>query len=266
MDRLLSIYLDTHAGRLQFTSDFPLQPFVMGGGPTAPGQQQQQQGGQVTVDYEEPRRWAFATIGDMARRSAALGYVYAPPASPDAWAPAVSPALAAHRGSVRPAGGRALTLWRDVVSAAAAARRNGVQGKAAAERKKVPYVLFGGVGCTDESYSIEVFGPGEGELPGSGGEGSAVMAPQHEEYIGQVTRLGMGPGVDGKGGRNAGRCRRPEATRMLRVDDPRIAANLEKDPGVRLVVTRLHDGQVLGEEDYKGLSGFEPRVVWLTEE
>ncbi|RYP06965.1 hypothetical protein DL765_009293 [Monosporascus sp. GIB2] len=261
MDRLLGIYLDSHAGSLQFTSDFPLQPFVIGG-PTAPRQQQL---GQVTVNYEEPRRWAFATIGDMARRSAALGYVYAPPASPDAWAPAVSPALAAHRGSVRPGGGRALTLWRDVVSAAAAARNNTVQEKAAT-KKKVPYVLFSGVGCTDESYSIEVFGPGQGELPGSGEKGSTVTPPQHEDYIGQVTRLGMGPGVDGKGGRNAGRCRRPEATRMLRVDDPRIAANLEKDPSVRLVVTRLQDGQVLGEEDYKGLSGFEPRVAWLTEE
>ena len=46
----------------------------------------------------------------------------------------------------------------------------------------------------------------------------------------------------------------------------RIGANPEKDPNVRLVVTRLLDGQVLGEEDYKGLSGFEPQVVWLPAE
>jgi hypothetical protein len=60
--------------------------------------------------------------------------------------------------------------------------------------------------------------------------------------------------------------RKPEATRLLRVDDPRIAANLEKDLSVRLVVRRLEDGQVLGQESYMGLSGFEPRVAWLTKE
>ena len=53
---------------------------------------------------------------------------------------------------------------------------------------------------------------------------------------------------------------------MLKVDDPGIAANLDKDPIVRLVVTRLRDGRVLGGDEYKGLSGFEPRVVWLTED
>jgi hypothetical protein len=38
---------------------------------------------------------------------------------------------------------------------------------------------------------------------------------------------------------------------MLKVDDLRIGANLEKHPSLRLVVTRLQDGQVLGEEDTK---------------
>ncbi|KAF4975549.1 hypothetical protein FDECE_18563, partial [Fusarium decemcellulare] len=60
MDRLAAIFMDANPEN-QFSSRFPLQPFMDNA---------------TKVGYDDPRRWLYTTIGDMARDTRALGYMY----------------------------------------------------------------------------------------------------------------------------------------------------------------------------------------------
>ncbi|KAK3941640.1 hypothetical protein QBC46DRAFT_363211 [Diplogelasinospora grovesii] len=242
MDRLAGMFMEAHADN-QFTSNFPLQPFV-------------NQGTDIDISYDDPRRWSYTTIGDMAKDTRALGYMYGLPADRDVFVLEPSAVL-----SMKPkaSGGRAITLPPPVTVAAENVN---------AKRVSLPIVVFEDVGCTDNTYRIDVFTPDA--------ENTDDASVGNPDFIGQVTRLGMGPGTGTGRGPNGGRsrCRKPEATRILsagHVADklkPKSTKVSDDDddaetPAVKIVVTDLHDGRRLGETEYMKMPGFEPKVIWL---
>lgn len=89
---------------LTFTATYPLRPFIDNA---------------RKLGYDESRQWMYTTIGDMVKDSKSLGYVFAPPASPD---------QVVYQSPKQ----------TDIV---------------------VPSVVFRGVGCNVVSYHIDVFTP-----------------------------------------------------------------------------------------------------------
>lgn len=231
MDRLAGIFMESHPGN-QYTSNFPLQPFMDNG---------------TKVSYDDPRRWKYTTIGDMAKDTRALGYMYAPPLSKDVFTPPVG--FSAPKAS----GGCAISLLvKQPQAVNVSANRT-----ASPAKKKVPYVVFSGVGCTDSSYRIDVFTPQAKSF--------AVDVVGNPDFIGHITRLGMGRGAANSGRRSTRRCRQPEASRVLsaeRVGDELRQGDSEND-NVQIIVTNLETGKTVTAEDYMKLPGFEPKVVWL---
>ncbi len=114
-------------------------------------------------------------------------------------------------------------------------------------------MVFTDVGCTTSSYRIGVFA--------AAAQSVVPDALGNPDFIGQLTRLGMGLGRAGAGPNNASRCRKPAATRGLSAE--KFAEQLATDKGVRVVVTDLQEQRELSEEEYSKLGGFEPRTLWL---
>lgn len=239
MDRLAGMFLESHPEN-HFTSNFPLQPFIDNG---------------TNLSYDDPRRWIYTTIGDMAKDTRALGYMYGMPVSPDVYRP---PSIL-ERGvrNLRPSGGRAVYIPKGVdISGkcdSKTSEANSVKASNAEGVVKVPFVVFTDVGCTASSYRIDVFAPGAQSL--------APDVLQNPDFIGQITRLGMGPGRAGVGLQNTRRCRKPAASRVL--DAERFADQLAAEESVQMVVTDLQDGGQLTEEEYMKLPGFEPKIMWF---
>ena len=251
MDRLAGIFMDANPSN-QFTSRFPLQPFIEDG---------------KKLSYDDPRRWIYTTIGDMAKDTRALGYMYALPSSADVFTPvdltavpsqmtAAAATATAAPGAVPVSGGCAISL----PAAQPVAPQN------TPRKKQTPYIVFLGVGCTPKSYRVDVFTSDASSL-----SPDPVGNP---DYIGQVTRLGMGPGRPGGGGGGnitMRRCRKPEATRVLsaaKVAEKLSAMAAEDGKNgearlVQIVVTDLETGRVLDEGECQDLGGLEPRIVWL---
>jgi hypothetical protein len=76
----------------------------------------------------------------------------------------------------------------------------------------------------------------------------------------------MGPGRPGGGGRGTGRCRKPEATRVLSAE--RVAGRLSgKGEGgedkMKILVTELGNGRVVGADELAELPGFDAWVLRL---
>ncbi|KAF2225804.1 hypothetical protein BDZ85DRAFT_307780 [Elsinoe ampelina] len=234
MDRLAAKFIESHPeGR--FTSGFPLQPFQDNG---------------KTVAYDDPRKWSYTTIGDMAKDTRALGYLFALPANPDVYSPPTAIERKMYRAPAN--GGKAVTLL-----AASNGSKDTNATNCTTTQCKTPYIIFSNVGCTSTSYRIDVF-----TRPAASLDPNPVTNP---DFIGQITRIGMGPGRGDGGLRNATRCRKPEATRVLKADG--VRERLEKggkaEEVLQLVVTDLEKGEVVGEEVYGKLGGFEARVIWL---
>jgi tyrosinase len=233
------MFIESHPEN-HFTANFPLQPFIDNG---------------TNLSYDDPRRWIYTTIGDMAKDTRALGYMYGMPVSPDVYRP---PSIVERRvRNLRPSGGRAIYIPKGAgISGGcdnATSTTNGVKTSSAEAVVKVPFVVFTDVGCTASSYRIDVFAPK-----------AQSMTPdvlENPDFIGQITRVGMGPGRAGVGLRNSGRCRKPAASRVLNAE--RFADQLAAEERVQVVVTDLQDGKQLTEEDYKKLPGFEPKIMWL---
>ncbi|KAK3985450.1 hypothetical protein QBC44DRAFT_384841 [Cladorrhinum sp. PSN332] len=241
MDRLAGIFMDSNPS-YQFTSRFPLQPFIEDG---------------KKLSYDDPRRWIYATIGDMAKDTRALGYMYALPSSADVFTPVESAVSAQTAAGVIPAGGsRAVFLPAAPVAAE--------ETSPSQKKEKTPYVVFLGVGCTTTTYRIDVFTSDAASL-----QPDPVRNP---DYLGQITRLAMGPGRPGGGEGNISvrRCRKPEATRVLSAGKvaAKLSAMVDDNKGkavelVQIVVSDLETGKVLEKGEYEHLDGFEARVVWL---
>jgi hypothetical protein len=218
MDRLTSKFIDANPNVL-FTSNFPLHPFT----------------NQATdIAYDDPRRYIYTTIGDMAKDTKALSYIYAPPACPDVSTPKSKGRIVKSRG------GNPITLLNGAST----------EPHSAGTSKPVPIVLFEDVSCTATSFQIDVFTSTAISL-----EPDPVT---NTSYIGRVTRLGMGP----LGKKNSNRCNKPMVTRTL--DASKFAESLEQDDGLRYVITDLSNGKKLAEEATSKLGrGFEARVVWI---
>lgn len=91
MDRLVEAFLRSKP-RLQHSFNLPLQPFIG-----------QALGRGLDLAYDESLDYTYMTIGDMAKDSKALGYLYAPPDGKHAFV------LPRSQRSQIPAGGIAIT-------------------------------------------------------------------------------------------------------------------------------------------------------------
>ncbi|KAK1449340.1 hypothetical protein CMEL01_08655 [Colletotrichum melonis] len=229
MDRLAGVFMDANPEN-QFTSRFPLQPFINNG---------------TSVNYDDTRRWHYTTIGDMAKDTRALGYMYGEPASSD-----FSTIKTAEEKGIRSAvssGGQAIVL------------PCGLPGKkkdsfdidspdSSGSKRLVPYVVFTEVGCTVSSYRIDIFTPKTSS--------TCSDAMGNHGFIGQVTRLGMGRGREDSGPPNKGRCRKPSATRVLPAES--FQDQLSRGDKLRIIVTDLETGKKVEEGEYMQMSGDGP--------
>ncbi|KAH7139608.1 hypothetical protein B0J13DRAFT_504833 [Dactylonectria estremocensis] len=238
MDRLASYYMESHP-ETQFTSSYPLQPFVKNA---------------TDVSYTDPRRWIYTTIGDMAKDVRALGYTYLMPASPDVWVPPLW--TETHGGRLQVNGGQAISLatQQDMVNSKPnLAAASVASGKPLAAEEQVPYIVFRDVGCTTASYSVDIL------VAGSREKDAEVLGAGH---IGQIARIGMGKGRPVIGFSNTRRvCKAPNSTRVVSAE--KFAGQLRQKPNVELIVREMTSGKVLTEEEYTKLPGFKPEVIWL---
>jgi tyrosinase len=238
--------------------------------------------GGINISYDDPRLWKYTTIGDMAKDTRCLGYVYGLPVCADL----PTPRSAAQRGILRPkpGGGAAITLPAAIIDKDPKTKvaqsdrpindnevlkKNDLNenmtksdGSMCKSREgKVPYVVFANVGCTTSSYRIDVFTADAKDLTAS---------LSNNDYIGEVTRIGMGKGVPGMGdpsqhGKRA--CRQPNATRVLSAKNvwAKRAPEQEEMKDVQIVVTDLDTWKKVEGVDIEKLPGFVPQVVWLPE-
>ena len=231
MDRIVEMYLRKNPNQ-QLTSNFPLQPFINSG---------------RDIAYSDPRTYIYSTIGDMAKPSQALGYIYAPPASPD-YIEIQTPYAGVSR-RMAPSGGSSL-LVNVRLSTSQHQQQQQIQSAPAPK----PKIIFADISCTTGSFQIDVFV-----------DGAASLDPHpvtNWAFIGRVTRLGMGPGRGGREGlRNPQRCRKAPVARVL--DAAQFEEQLREAKGVVQVVTDLSTGLVVEEEEWKQWPGFEGKVVWL---
>jgi hypothetical protein len=167
IDRMFEVWLRAHPA-VQLTSGFPLHPFA---GPHAD-----------RFEFDDPRRFVYTTIGDMARDSRGLGYDFADPVKPDFTGAA-----------------NAVTPVHSVLPARDAA---GSPGRQTHVPEHGLYVVFDGARCTHDSYSIDAFI--NQEAPGQ-----SDVNPANPHYVGRITRLGMGIEDD------KGRCIKHGVTRVL---------------------------------------------------
>jgi hypothetical protein len=175
----------------------------------------------------------------MAKDTKALQYMYAPPFLADYSSPKK------FKGQLAARGGKALTIHT---------KPNGLQALAKNEEEKVPFVIFPNVRCTKDSYQIDVFIAGAASLDPD--------PTENADFIGRVTRIGMGDGGDAVNGvRNFSRCKKPAISRILEVGDAK--GRLRQAGSVQIVVTELASGRELAEEEWKALPGFEARVVGI---
>ncbi|KAL0931965.1 uncharacterized protein CTRU02_212918, partial [Colletotrichum truncatum] len=237
MDRIVERYLRAQAStQPTLTFNFPLRPFVQNARALA---------------YADPREYIYTTIGDMQKDVRALNYLFAPPVLRDfvTLPPAVS--------KLEPKGGVAVPIVPSEVTAATTANNAGAAETADTVTEAIndqqPYVIFAGVTCTRDSYEIDVFVRGARDK-----RPDPIL---NADYIGRITRLGMGSGRDPtRPIRNASRCVKPAVTRVLRADG--AVSGLLREKGVDQVVRDLTTGLEVAESEWKEWPGFVGRLVW----
>ncbi|KAF8544172.1 hypothetical protein BDD12DRAFT_924420 [Trichophaea hybrida] len=239
LDRIVESYIRSNPG-LTFTSNYPLRPFTSMA---------------TSLDYREPREFMYTTIGDMAKPTQAIGYMYALPASPD------SLNLQEMRARKNP-----LPFGVRITPAAAGLGGNSTHRPitavaSVAQKKKVPYVIFTDVACSTQSYQIDVFVQNASSL---------VPDPViNRGYIGRLTMLGMGPERAEKGQlRGWDRCGAPEQRSMRILEAERVSEALEggENTGLKQVVTDLGSGEVVEERVWRQWKGFVGKLVWGNKE
>ena len=234
------------------TTNYPLQPWIDFGRDRA---------------YSDPRPYLYSTIGDMAKDTKALQYMYAPSVLPDYFN------LSRDWAGVQPTGGTAVlyatndtTMAESNMTTASIAvmkrdlssLTNQHQSNLISASKK-PHILFSKISCiTASSFYIDVF---------VAGAASHMADPAlNPDFIGRMTRLGMGPH---QGRNNTKRCNHPPVTRVM--DASRVTDQLKKAAGgeggagggIVQVVTDVFSGQEIAREEWKGWDGFVGRLVWL---
>lgn len=229
MDRIVERYLRSSQSR-QFSSNFSLRPFV---------------DNTSALAYDDPCEYRYTTLGDMAKPTQAMGYEYMPPAAPEFY-PITQ--LVEKSASV-PSGGMAVAMRPNTLESSPRGLDIGLG-------QYKPQVVFVGVSCLQESSRIDVFVAGaELHLPDT---------EANPDYIGQVTRLGMGKGRGEESGiRNPQRCEKTPITRML--DAEHAAKRLRRRPEIEHVVSETSTGRGLQEDEWKKLPGFEGKLIWARE-
>ncbi|KAG0637310.1 hypothetical protein HOY80DRAFT_1084619 [Tuber brumale] len=143
----------------------------------------------------DPCKHNYTIIGDMTKTSLALGHPIAPPVHQDC-----PPKIVLYGGEGPTSG------------------------------SKTPYVLFEGVKCTTESYTVDVYI----DCP----ETSRLSSASNKHYIGRLTRMGMGD----------------SATECLAIRDDAEAV-------LSQVVADIKTGETVPEEMYKKWNGFVGNLV-----
>jgi tyrosinase len=112
-------------------------------------------------------------------------------------------------------------------------------------------VVFPGVRCTFESYTIDAFLNQNAPL-------DADVDPLNPNYIGRFSRIGMGIEDD------KGRCIRHGVSRMLDATPNAIALGLTpaSDCRLSLLVRNTASGETLTPTQYHALPGFEGQLTW----
>ncbi|CRG91910.1 hypothetical protein PISL3812_08964 [Talaromyces islandicus] len=231
MDRIAEKYLRTGNSR-RFSSNFPLRPFVN----NASG-----------LSYDEPREYCYTTLGDMAKPTEAMQYLYASPAVPDFLPINHTKQMSA----AVPSGGTAMLLapekWMIRLKPA-------ITNNDSDNHRYCPRVVFFGVSCLQETYQIDVFVLGASSLDPD--------VARNEDYIGRVTRLGMGKGRGEVSGiRNPQRCKKKPITRILNARH--VAERLRSQGGIQQVVTEVNTNRRLDESEWRKLPGFEGQILWV---
>ena len=231
IDRIAATFMRSRPEQ-QYSSNFPLQPFFNNA---------------KSINYVDPRIYTYTTIGDMAKNTMALNYLYAPPSSPD-YQPLPKPP---QRRSPVPKGGNAThVISKDDIQSLRIAQTN---AKGNMDARREPWIVFHGINCTSESYTIDIF-------PATA---SSTIADHttNSDYIGRLTRLGMGFGPEKGGLVNKQRCHKAAIARAVPAADHKAALE-SSDWKVRCVVRKLKTGEEVDEVGKKKLGGFEGRVVW----
>jgi Common central domain of tyrosinase len=220
IDRIFEIWFRAHPAAL-FTANAPLRPFA---GPCA-----------ESIAFEDPRRFVYTTIGDIAKDSRGLGYDYAPPVDPDFVGPHAT--RTGRTGTSPPGSG----------CPAAAATTGGIPTLAAEEL----LIRFADVRCTFDSYAVDVFL----NLPDPAPDDVDAANPH---YVGRFSRIGMGV-VDDKG-----RCITQGVSRILDATENarRLGLDLGAECNLSLLVRRLHNGERVPERETSVLPGFYATIGW----
>ncbi|KEF57336.1 uncharacterized protein A1O9_05253 [Exophiala aquamarina CBS 119918] len=234
MDRLFEHYLRSNPGT-KVTAEFPLRPFVDQA---------------HALDLVNPNAWAYTTTGDVAKPTAALGYVYAPPASPDVFE------LPKPRSKVAKAsGGGTLTLLSTPKKQTGGSANAPQAGKA---KQLKPCVVFENVGCTEASYEIDIF---------LNGTKSQLSDPvNNPDFIGRIFRMGMGRSLAGVELKNKGRCLKETVTRVI---DAGAVVDKIKERGWFQVVRELDgssEGRLMPEHEWKAKKGFKGKLLWIAKQ
>ena len=223
MDRLVEMYLRAKPNQ-HLTTSMPLRSFRDGG---------------RAISYDDPRTHLYTTIGDMAKDSKVIQYIYAPPATPDYFA------LQKLWGNPKPTGGAPVSIVEKETVLNVK--------KSDLKLESVPNIIFKDVECTKESYQIDVFV-----------KDAASLSPdplKNPDYIGRIKRLGMGPGSTESGVKDASRCSKPSVTRILHADG-KAQELLKVEEGVQQVVKDLVSGDVVDESEWRDWKGFLGKLMW----
>jgi tyrosinase len=112
-------------------------------------------------------------------------------------------------------------------------------------------VVFSGVRCTQESYTIDAF-------LNQSTPTEADVDPLNPHYIGRFSRIGMGIEDD------KGRCILHGVTRMLDATRNAAALGIASDSqcGLTLLVRNIASGERLTPAQYQVLPGFDGQLVW----
>jgi hypothetical protein len=174
----------------------------------------------------------------------ALGYAYAPPASPDVFK-LPDPSSRTPQAS----GGVSMSLvsfsTKEVV-----AKENIKKAK-----KLKPSILFEDVVCTQKSYEIDIF------LRNPDSEDPDLE--NNPDFVGRLFRYGMGEPPAGVELKNRSRCMKESVTRVVDADDKagsignrgwyQTVKEIDGSPG----------GRLMAEEEWKKMRGFTGRLVWM---
>jgi len=231
MDRLFEHYLRSNPGT-KVTAEFPLRPFTQLA---------------KALDIDNPNSWAYTTIGDVAKPTAALGYVYAAPASPD-----IFELPKPTSRNAKASGGVALNLVR-VPEKLSSPSTNTLQASKTVKLK--PVIVFEQVGCTVASYEIDIF---------LNGAKSQVTDPiENPDFVGRLFRMGMGKPPTGAELKNRSRCLKDTVTRVI--DAEAVAARIKKTGWFQKVkeLDGSIEGRLMPDHEWKTKKGFAGKLLWV---